>query len=82
MLHSPFGEEIFPNFQSKPPLAQLETISYCPIAYYLRGGTDAHLTTTSFQVVVESDKFSPCMEITVLLHLATSFKKQKIHVMY
>ncbi|KAK4818686.1 hypothetical protein QYF61_017907 [Mycteria americana] len=27
MLHNTFGEEIFPNIQSKPPLAQLEAIS-------------------------------------------------------
>ena len=27
VLDSPFGEEIFPNIQSKPPLAQLEAIS-------------------------------------------------------
>ncbi|KAK4813860.1 hypothetical protein QYF61_001958 [Mycteria americana] len=52
-------EEIFPNIQSKPPLAQLEVISSCPIACYLGEETDIHLTTTSFQVVVENDKVSP-----------------------
>ena len=59
MLDNPFGEEIFPNIQSKPPLAQLEAISSCPIACYLGEETDTHLATTSFQVVVESDKVSP-----------------------
>jgi len=30
MLAKPFGEEIFPNIQSKPPLAQLEAVSSRP----------------------------------------------------
>ena len=30
MLDNPFGEEIFPNIQSKPLLAQLEAISSHP----------------------------------------------------
>ncbi|KAK4806827.1 hypothetical protein QYF61_005623 [Mycteria americana] len=59
MLDHPFGEEIFPNIQSKPPLVQLEAISSCPIACYLGEETDNHLATTSFQVVVESDTVSP-----------------------
>ncbi|KAK4822886.1 hypothetical protein QYF61_021105 [Mycteria americana] len=59
MLDNPFSEEIFPNIQSKPPLAQLEAISSCPITCYLGEDTDPHLTTTSFQVVVESNKVSP-----------------------
>ncbi|KAK4826770.1 hypothetical protein QYF61_011397 [Mycteria americana] len=59
MLDNPFGEEIFPNIQSKPPLVQLEAISSCPMACYLGKETDTHLATTSFQVVVESDKVSP-----------------------
>ena len=37
---------------------QLEAISPCPIACYLGEEIDTHLTTTSFQVVVESDKVS------------------------
>ena len=56
MLDNPFGEEIFPNIQSKPPLAQPEAVSSHPIAFYLGEETDTHLATTSFQVVVESDK--------------------------
>ncbi|KAK4816070.1 hypothetical protein QYF61_011294, partial [Mycteria americana] len=59
VLDNPFTEEIFPNIQSKPPLAQLEAISSCPITCYLGKETDPHLSTTSFQVVVESDKVSP-----------------------
>ncbi|KAK4806266.1 hypothetical protein QYF61_013410 [Mycteria americana] len=59
MLDNPFGEEIFPNIQSKPPLAQLEAISSPPITCYLGEETDPHLSTASFQVVVESDKVSP-----------------------
>ena len=56
---NPFSEEIFPNIQSKPPLVQLEAIFSRPVTCYLGEETDTHLTTTSFQVVVESDKVSP-----------------------
>ncbi|KAK4823306.1 hypothetical protein QYF61_000519, partial [Mycteria americana] len=49
MLDNPFSEEKFPNIQSKPPLAQLETISSCPITCYLGEETDPHLSTTSSQ---------------------------------
>ena len=59
MLNSPFGEEIFPNIQSKASLVHLEAISSRPITCYLGEETNPHLTTTSFQVVVESDKVSP-----------------------
>ncbi|KAK4831631.1 hypothetical protein QYF61_018571 [Mycteria americana] len=59
MLDNPFSEVKFPNTQSKPPLAQLEAISSCPIICYLGKETDPHLSTTSFQVVVESDEVSP-----------------------
>ena len=38
---------------------QLEAIASCPIASYLGEETNTHLTTTSFQVVVESNKVSP-----------------------
>ena len=47
-------KKIFPPIQSKPPLAQLEAISSRPIAGYLGEETNTHLTTTSFQVDVES----------------------------
>ncbi|KAK4824286.1 hypothetical protein QYF61_013031 [Mycteria americana] len=59
MLDNPFSEVKFPNLQSKPPLVQLEAISSCPITCYLGEETDPHLSTTSFQVVVESNKVSP-----------------------
>ncbi|KAK4814156.1 hypothetical protein QYF61_009974 [Mycteria americana] len=49
ILDNPFSEEKSPNIQSKPPLAQLEAISSCPMAYYLGEETDPHLSTTSFQ---------------------------------
>ncbi|KAK4826595.1 hypothetical protein QYF61_010357 [Mycteria americana] len=50
MLDNPLSEEKFPNIQSKPPLAQLEAISSCPITCYLGEETDPHLSTTSFQL--------------------------------
>ncbi|KAK4827727.1 LOW QUALITY PROTEIN: hypothetical protein QYF61_021155 [Mycteria americana] len=59
MLYNPFSEVKFPNIQSKPPLVQLEAISSRPITCYLGEETDPHLSTTSFQVVVESNKVSP-----------------------
>ncbi|KAK4827926.1 hypothetical protein QYF61_022374 [Mycteria americana] len=59
MLDNPFAEEIFPNIQSKPLLAQLEAISSFPITCYLGEETDPHLATTSFQAAVESDEVSP-----------------------
>ncbi|KAK4815671.1 hypothetical protein QYF61_005417 [Mycteria americana] len=53
-------EEVkFPNIQAKSPLVQLEAISSHPMACYLGKETDSHLSTTSFQVAVESDKVSP-----------------------
>jgi len=48
-----FSGAIFPNIQSKPPLTQLEAIASHPVASYLGEETNTHLTTTSFQVVVE-----------------------------
>ena len=54
-----FGEESFPNVQSKAPLAQLEAISSHSVTCYLGEETDPHLATTSFQVVAESDQVSP-----------------------
>jgi len=54
-----FGIEIFSSILSKPPLAQLKAISSHPITSYLGKETNTHLTTTSLQLVVESDKVSP-----------------------
>ncbi|KAK4819936.1 hypothetical protein QYF61_015557 [Mycteria americana] len=59
VLDNPFGEVKFPNIQSKPPLVQLEAISSCPITCYLGEETNPHLSTASFQAVVESNKVSP-----------------------
>lgn len=50
----PFSEEILPAFQPELLLAQLETLSSPPITGSLREGTNTHLATTSFQVVVEN----------------------------
>ncbi|KAK4810966.1 hypothetical protein QYF61_014438 [Mycteria americana] len=59
MLDHPFSEVKFPNIQSKAPLVQLEAVSSRPITCYLVEETDPHLSTTSFQVVGESNKVSP-----------------------
>ena len=59
VLDHSFSEESFPNIQFKPPLMQLEAIYSCPITSYLQEETDPHLTSTSFHVVVESNKISP-----------------------
>ncbi|KAK4831237.1 hypothetical protein QYF61_016335 [Mycteria americana] len=64
MLDNPLGEEKFPNIQSKPPLAQLEAISSCPITCYLGEKTNPHLSTTSFQL--------RCPSLDTLQHLNVS----------
>ncbi|KAK4831772.1 hypothetical protein QYF61_018998 [Mycteria americana] len=66
MLGNPFSEVKLPNIQSKPPLAQLEAISSCPITCYLGEETDPHLSTTSFQLFVLS------MTLYVAGYLATA----------
>ena len=59
MIHNPGSEGIFPDTQSKPVLVQLEAVCPCLIACYLGEETNTRLTTTSFQVVVESNEASP-----------------------
>jgi len=59
MLDNLFSKEILPNIQPKLPLVQPEAIFSCPITCYLEKETNTHLTTTSFQVVVESKTVSP-----------------------
>jgi len=54
MFDHSFSKEIFPYIQSQPPLMQLEPISSHPIVSYLGEETNTCLTTTSFQVLVES----------------------------
>ena len=51
-----FSEESFPNIQSNPPLTQLEATSSHAVASCLGEETTTCLTTTSFQVAVESNK--------------------------
>ncbi|KAK4819282.1 hypothetical protein QYF61_000622 [Mycteria americana] len=68
MLDNPFSEVKFPNIQSKPPLAQLEAISSCPVTCYLGEETDPHLSTTSFQhlnipLVVRGPKLNTGFEV-------------------
>ena len=58
-LDKPFGEDVSPHIQSRPPLAQVEAVSSRPVTCSLGEETDTHLATTSFQVVVESGKVSP-----------------------
>ncbi|KAJ7422583.1 hypothetical protein WISP_37280 [Willisornis vidua] len=52
-------EEIPPDVQSEPLLAQLKAISSCPGADHLGEEPDPPLATTSSQVVVESEKVIP-----------------------
>ena len=52
------GEEIFPDIQPESLLAQLKAIPSNPITVSVGEEADPNLTTTSFQVVVESDKVS------------------------
>ncbi|TRZ19794.1 hypothetical protein HGM15179_007312 [Zosterops borbonicus] len=59
MFENFFHEEILAVAQNEPPLAQLEAISYCPVAGFLGEETDPHMATALFQVVVESNTVSP-----------------------
>ena len=59
MLGHLFSEDIFANSQSKSPLVQPEAFPSCPIACYRGEETSPQLPTTSFQVVIESNKMSP-----------------------
>ncbi|KAK4818814.1 hypothetical protein QYF61_019743 [Mycteria americana] len=68
MLDNPFSEEKFPNIQSKPPLAQLEAISSCPITCYLGEEINPHLSTTSFQTLHQLR----CPSLDTLQHLSVS----------
>lgn len=65
IFHNSSSEEIFPNIQSTtfPSLpaflVQLKAISSYPITCCLGEETDPHPATTSFEVVLETDKVSP-----------------------
>ena len=52
------------NIQPESPLVQLEAVRSCHITSYLREEADPHLTTISFQEVVEGNKISS--ELTLL----------------
>jgi len=54
-----FSEEFFPHTLSKPHLEQPEDVFSHPITFYFGEETDTHLATTSFPVVVKSDRVSP-----------------------
>ena len=54
-----FGEEIVPNIQPERSLAQLKAIPSCPMANDMGEEANPHLTTASFQGVVEGYKISP-----------------------
>lgn len=45
--------------QPKLPLVKFEAVSSCPVICYLREESDPHLATTSFEVIVKSDKVFP-----------------------
>ncbi|KAK4824671.1 hypothetical protein QYF61_017251 [Mycteria americana] len=72
MLDNTFGEDIFPNIQSKPPLAQLEAISSRPITCYLGEETDPHLSTTSFQTCAPDPSPASLPFLDTLQHLNVS----------
>ena len=54
-----FEEVVFPNVQPESPLVQLEAIPSSPTASDMAEEANPQLTTTSLQVVIESDKASP-----------------------
>jgi len=56
---NPFREVVFPNVQPESSLTQLEAIPSSPITSHPREEADPQLTTTSLQVVIESNKVSP-----------------------
>lgn len=55
MCHHPSSADIFPNTESKPPLAQYPVLSVVTWGKKM----DTHLCTPSFEVVVESNKVFP-----------------------
>ncbi|GAB0182287.1 mitochondrial enolase superfamily member 1 [Grus japonensis] len=54
MLDNPFTEEIFPNTQSKPPLAQPEAISSHPITCYLGGNRQGQVALEEYREIVQA----------------------------
>ncbi|PKU44940.1 hypothetical protein llap_4753 [Limosa lapponica baueri] len=70
MLENPFGEEIFPNIQSKPPLAQLEAVSFCPIACYPSptGHTTSHTSQDVIGLLGHLDTLLAHIQLAVYQH--------------
>jgi len=58
-MENTFREVVFMNVQPEPSLVQLEAIPSSPITSHRREEADLQLTTTSLQVVIESDKGLP-----------------------
>ncbi|KAJ7403653.1 hypothetical protein BTVI_75813 [Pitangus sulphuratus] len=59
MFNNLFCKGIPPDVRPKPFLVQLEATCSCPVTSSLEEEIDLRLDTTSFQVVVESDKATP-----------------------
>jgi len=55
MVHYSFWEEVFPNILLEPFLVQLKAIIFHPITSYLGKEANPHLTTISFQIIVENE---------------------------
>ena len=70
-----FSREIFPNIRFNPSLKQLEAIASHPVTSYLGEETNVHLTTISFQVVVESAIRSPLSLLFSRLNNPSSFSR-------
>lgn len=59
MLNKPSHEEILPDVQTEPALAQLQTMSFHPVTVRLRENNNPHLATASCQAVAVSDEVIP-----------------------
>ena len=59
ILQYSFWEQILPNIQPEPPLAQLEATPSHPINSYMGEKADPHFATTTLQMIVESNNVSP-----------------------
>lgn len=83
VLDNPFQEECFPNIQSKPFWVQFESVSSCPVTFYLEKETNPHFTTASFQVAVGNDKVSPDYPLLPQLVLISLVPQtlQQVHAM-
>jgi len=51
--------EMFPNTQSEPLMVQIKAITSHAITTYSEEEANTHLTTASFQAVLESNNVSP-----------------------